>query len=44
MRSLPVRELALAERLDGLTPEQLAYKGMVGKKAALLAHLRGLGA
>ncbi|MDB5524347.1 MAG: hypothetical protein JWM58_2110 [Rhizobium sp.] len=30
----------LAARLEGLTPEQLAYKGMVSKKNALLAYLR----
>ena len=33
----------LAERLEGLSPEQLAYKGMVTKKAALLSYLRALG-
>lgn len=30
---------ALIQRLEGFTPEQLAYKGMIGKKAALIAHL-----
>jgi dimethylamine monooxygenase subunit A len=33
---------ALIERLEHLTPEQLAYKGMVEKKAALAAYLSGL--
>lgn len=33
----------LAERLEGLTPEQLAYKGMVDRKAALVSWLRALG-
>lgn len=33
----------LADRLEGLTPEQLAYKGMVSKKAALVSYLRRLG-
>lgn len=33
---------ALIQRLEGFTPEQLAYKGMVEKKAALIAYLRGL--
>jgi hypothetical protein len=33
----------LAQRLEGLTPEQLAYKGMVSKKAALVSYLGSLG-
>ena len=33
---------ALIARLEGLTPEQLAYKGMTGKKSALVAYLSGL--
>lgn len=38
------REIAakLAERLADLSPEQLAYKGMVSKKASLLDYLRAL--
>lgn len=30
---------SLIQRLDGFTPEQLAYKGMVAKKAALIGYL-----
>lgn len=30
----------LIQRLEGLTPEQLSYKGMVEKKAALITYLR----
>ena len=33
---------ALIQRLEEFTPEQLAYKGMIGKKAALMAHLSEL--
>ena len=33
---------ALIHRLEGFTPEQLDYKGMAGKKAALIAYLSGL--
>lgn len=33
---------ALVERLEGFTPEQLAYKGMVSKKAALVEYLSRL--
>lgn len=33
---------ALIHRLEGFTPEQLDYKGMAGKKAALIDHLGGL--
>ena len=33
---------ALIHRLEGFTPEQLDYKGMAGKKAALIAYLNGL--
>ena len=32
----------LIRRLEEVTPEQLAYKGMVAKKDALIAHLRSL--
>ena len=32
----------LALRLEGLTPEQLSYKAMVEKKAALVAYLRDM--
>ena len=32
----------LIRRLEEFTPEQLAYKGMVTKKDALIAHLRTL--
>lgn len=35
---------ALIRRLEGFTPEQLAYKGMAGKKAALIGYLGGLAA
>lgn len=35
---------ALIQRLEGLTPEQLAYKGMVTKKAALIAYLKEMAA
>lgn len=35
---------ALIQRLEGFTPEQLDYKGMVAKKAALIAYLDGLAA
>lgn len=34
---------ALIERLEGFTPEQLAYKGMVSKKAALTRYLGAIG-
>lgn len=34
--------MALVERLKGFTPEQLDYKGMASKKAALIAYLNGL--
>lgn len=33
---------ALVERLEGFTSEQLSYKGMIGKKAALIGFLREL--
>jgi len=33
---------ALIQRLDGFTPEQLAYKGMVSRKAALIEFLAAL--
>lgn len=33
---------ALIQRLDGFTPEQLAYKGMVSRKAALIGYLSTL--
>ena len=33
---------ALIQRLEGFTPEQLSYKGMASKKAALIAYLNGL--
>jgi hypothetical protein len=33
---------ALIQRLEDFTPEQLEYKGMASKKAALLAYLSGL--
>ena len=33
---------ALIQRLEGFTPEQLDYKGMTGKKAALIAYLETL--
>jgi dimethylamine monooxygenase subunit A len=35
---------ALIARLEGFTPEQLSYKGMAGKKAALVAYLSELAA
>jgi len=35
---------ALIHRLEGFTPEQLDYKGMAGKKAALIDYLNGLAA
>ena len=45
LRSLPnASEVAgaLIQRLEGFTPEQLDYKGMASKKAALIAYLHGL--
>jgi hypothetical protein len=33
---------ALIQRLENLTSDQLAYKGMAGKKAALVGYLSGL--
>lgn len=33
---------ALIRRLEGFTPEQLDYKGMAGKKIALVTYLNGL--
>lgn len=35
---------SLADRLEGLEPDQLAYKGMIAKKAALIAYLRAAAA
>lgn len=42
LRNAPEIARALIQRLDGFTPEQLGYKGMTGKKAALVAYLNGL--
>lgn len=42
LQNAPEIARALIQRLDGFTPEQLDYKGMTGKKAALIAYLNGL--
>lgn len=42
LRNAPEIASALIERLEGFTPEQLDYKGMSSKKAALVAYLNGL--
>jgi len=45
LRQLPNADAvsrALIQRLDGFTPEQLAYKGMVSRKDALIAYLGAL--